>query len=198
MSAVHVPYLVSSMTLADVAEAAALEKRVFALPWSRRAFEYEIQRNPMSHFLVIRARGQPMTPTCHTPLLGYGGFWLIIDEGHVCTLAVKPEWRGRGLGELLLSNLIDRALAVEARTMTLEVRSSNTVAQSLYRKYGFAAAGVRKGYYADNGEDALIMTTECLTTAGYQRRFQALKALLARRLARPLVLPQDEQANAPG
>jgi len=196
VSALQVPYLVSSMTLADVAEAAALEKRVFALPWSRRAFEYEIQHNPMSHFVVIRSRGQPMTLACHTPLLAYGGFWLIIDEGHVCTLAVEPQWRGRGLGELLLANLIDRALAVEAMTMTLEVRSSNTVAQSLYRKYGFSPAGLRKGYYADNGEDAFIMTTKCLTTAGYQRRFQALKALLAQRLARPLVLPQGEQGNA--
>ena len=92
-------------------------------------------------------------------MLGYAGLWLLIDEAHISTIAVAPEWRGRGLGELLLASLLERAISIGADVATLEVRASNLVAQNLYRKYRFTVVGVRKGYYTDNFEDALVMTT---------------------------------------
>ncbi len=122
------------------------------------------------------------------PIVGYGGMWLMVDEAHISTLAAHPDWRGQGVGELLLLAMIDRAAEIGADEVTLEVRVTNSVAQSLYRKYGFQVAGRRKGYYSDNGEDALIMSTPPITTAAYSRRMQELKAGLFKRLARPATI----------
>ncbi len=90
-------------------------------------------------------------------MIGYGGMWIIIDEAHVTNIAVCPAYRGRKFGERLLRRLIAEAIAQGAGKMTLEVRVSNYQAQGLYRKLGFADAGLRRGYYTDNQEDALIM-----------------------------------------
>ena len=115
------------------------------------------------------------------PIIGFAGIWLMVDEAHLVTIAVAPGQRGKGLGELLLVTMIDLACILGATVMTLEVRVSNHVAQSLYRKYGFKNEGVRRRYYSDNGEDALIMTTDNLTSASYQAHYQELKrALLAK------------------
>jgi len=190
------PFVVQKMIPADVPAVAALEQITFTMPWSIHAFEYEVRNNPMAHFFVIRP-GPQMLPeqrlhTAESPswnrgssprtILGYGGLWLIVDEGHICTLAVHPNWRGRGLGELLLHTMIEQAMQLDAVVATLEVRASNHVAQSLYDKYGFVRVGLRKGYYADNHEDALIMTTEPLSSLAYREHFQKLKAILQPKL----------------
>jgi len=94
------------------------------------------------------------------PILGFAGMWLMFDEAHITTIGVSPRVRGKGLGELLLVHLFDEAGKIGAHRLTLEVRVSNDVAQRLYRKYTFREEGVRKRYYSDNGEDALIMWTE--------------------------------------
>jgi len=197
----RIPYVVERMALADVPEVGALEREVFTLPWSNHAFEYELQYNPMAHFVVVRRREvdggeKPPAPLgafsrlrprrARQPVLGYGGFWLIVDEAHICTLAVHPEWRGQGLGELLLAHMIDQATALNAAVATLEARTSNLTAQRLYHKYGFEVVGLRKGYYSDNHEDALIMTTAILVSAGYQSHFQTLKSSLQERLSAQL------------
>ncbi len=115
------------------------------------------------------------------PIVGYGGLWLMVDEAHITTIAVAPEYRERSLGELLLNNLIDHSFDLQARILTLEVRVSNIVAQNLYSKYGFQVVGKRRRYYTDNGEDALIMSTETLLTPEYQTRIaELLKQLFAR------------------
>jgi len=191
------PYIVERMALADVPEVGALERMVFTLPWSNHAFEYELQYNPMAYFVVVRQRevgeeAQHPVPAgvirrlvskrARQPVLGYGGFWLIVDEAHICTLAVHPEWRRRGLGELLLLHMVDHATALNAAVATLEVRTSNLPAQRLYHKYGFEIVGLRKGYYSDNHEDALIMTTSPLVSASYQNQMQEVKSALHRRL----------------
>jgi ribosomal-protein-alanine N-acetyltransferase len=178
-----IPYLVKDMSLADVKEVAALEELIFPLPWSARAFEYELRHNPMAHFAVLRPSISDRDRQEPPGVLGYAGFWLIVDEAHICTLGVHPDWRGRGLGELLLAHLIDRATERGAAVVTLEVRVSNLVAQSMYRKYGFVPAGLRRRYYSDNNEDAVIMTTEVITSPSYQRRLAGLKASLWQRLA---------------
>jgi len=185
------PYAVEKMAVSDVPAVATLEKVVFSLPWSAHAFEYELRYNPMAHFIVVRPVAEEDSAgrardgrrkLIPQPIVGYGGLWQILDEGHICTLAVHPEWRRRGLGELLLVNLIDLATALDAAVATLEARASNLAAQRLYRKYGFQVVGLRKGYYSDNHEDALIMTTDVLSAASFQERFQALKAALRQKL----------------
>jgi ribosomal-protein-alanine N-acetyltransferase len=106
---------------------------------------------------------------------GFVGLWIMVDEAHIINIAVREACRGKGIGELLLISSIDLATRLKASVVTLEVRSSNTVAQSLYSKYGFSKAGVRRGYYTDNKEDAFIMTTDIITAEAFRQRFQKLK-----------------------
>ena len=115
-------------------------------------------------------------------LAGYAGLWLMVDEAHVTTIGVRPQFRGRGYGELLLVTLIEAALDIHARWLTLEVRVSNETAQNLYRKYGFQDAGTRKRYYSDNNEDALIMWTDELHGKPFQDRYRRLRQKLSERL----------------
>ncbi len=209
----EIPYTVEPMSIADVPAVAALERMVFPVPWPAGAFEYELRYNPMSYFVLVRPRrsrpsqnhssqqsadsGAPRALPPST-ILGYGGFWFIVDEAHICTLAVHPDWRGRGLGELLLVHLIERATQIGAAFVTLEVRASNSTAQAMYRKYGLAQTGLRKGYYSDNREDAIIMTTDLISSAGFQRRLQELKASLWAKLSSQevVVTSQDNEPRS--
>jgi ribosomal-protein-alanine N-acetyltransferase len=117
-------------------------------------------------------------------VVGYAGLWMMVNEAHITTIAVAPEYQGRGLGELLLLTLIDYALEHGALCVTLEVRVSNHVAQSLYRKYTFRETGLRRRYYSDNGEDAYIMTTEDLHSPHFQEVLARNRRALMERLAR--------------
>jgi [ribosomal protein S18]-alanine N-acetyltransferase len=118
-------------------------------------------------------------------IIGFAGLWLMVDEAHITTIAMHPDFRQRGLGEFLLVSLIDTAYEIGARWVTLEVRVSNIVAQSLYRKYGFHQAGVRHRYYSDNQEDALIMWTDEINSPAYKQKFQELKSALQEKLEAP-------------
>jgi ribosomal-protein-alanine N-acetyltransferase len=137
-----------SMTLQDIGTIAAIERESFTAPWTENAFRHELTQNLFAKYMVMEHNGV---------ILGYGGMWLIVDEAHVTNIAVREPYRGRGLGERLLRELMRTARWMGARRMTLEVRVSNGVAQGLYRKLGFVPSGVRPGYYSDNREDALIM-----------------------------------------
>ena len=117
-------------------------------------------------------------------VVGYAGLWLMVNEAHITTIAVSPDYQGHGVGELLLLALVDRAIQLDALCVTLEVRVTNHVAQSLYRKYTFHETGMRKRYYSDNGEDALIMTTEDVNTAHFQEVLAHNRRELLERLAR--------------
>ncbi|MEI6045442.1 MAG: ribosomal protein S18-alanine N-acetyltransferase [Chloroflexota bacterium] len=141
------------------------------------------------------------------PVIGYGGVWLMMDEAHITTLGVSPEYRGKAIGEFLLVGLIDVAMQLGASWLTLEVRVSNTVAQNLYRKYTFKEAGVRRKYYTDNNEDAYIMWSEEITKPAFQEKYAILKKELFERLETeghlaakvdsnvPLVKPEDFPSN---
>jgi len=139
---------------------------------------------------VRRAVGQllrPFTrPTSTLPsnerIVGFAGMWLMLDEAHVTTIGVKPELRGQGLGELLFATLMEIAMNVGARRVTLEVRVSNQSAQALYRKYTFREEGIRRRYYSDNNEDALIMWSEALDSPHYQQRFREIRESLGSKL----------------
>ncbi len=138
--------------------------------------------------LISRIRRRRASPA---PIVGYGGFWLMAGEAHISTIAVRPELRRRGIGELLLVTMLDRATELGAEVATLEVRVSNIAAQSLYRKYGFRRVGLRPRYYRNN-EDALIMTTDRLTSASFQSRLQGLKVALREKLARGFTPPPPD------
>lgn len=113
--------------------------------------------------------------------VGFAGMWIYVDEAHIATLATHPNWRGRGIGEALLIDLIREAQRRHALSATLEVRLSNHIAQNLYRKYGLEEAGRRKSYYQDNREDALIMTVNGILDPTYCTRLNALEKRLEAR-----------------
>lgn len=136
------------MQVTDLDGVMAVEQLSFQTPWSRQAFVQELTQNQYALYLVARAAGT---------VVGYVGTWIVLDEAHVTNVAVHPGWRGRGIGERLMLRLIAEAVLRRAVRMTLEVRTNNTAAQNLYGKLGFKPAGIRKGYYTDTKEDALIM-----------------------------------------
>lgn len=116
-------------------------------------------------------------------IAGFVGIWRMVDEAHIVSIGVRTEYRGLGLGELLLLAVIEQAIEHELRHVTLEVRVSNHVAQNLYKKYGFTERGLRKGYYTDNREDALIMTTPLILTEAYKTHLRDLAAAYESRRA---------------
>ncbi len=119
-------------------------------------------------------------------IVGFAGIWIMADEAHITNIAMRESYRRLGVGELLLISIIDRATELNARFITLEVRVSNTAAQSLYHKYGFNQVGLRRGYYTDDGEDAILMTTENVTSAPFQAQLQQLKQAHSRKWRVPL------------
>jgi len=122
-------------------------------------------------------------PVIQKYLVGFSGLWMMADEAHVTNLAVRQQYRGKGLGELLLLASIDLAAELNASFLTLEVRASNLAAQSLYGKYGFMQMGVRRGYYLDNREDAIIMTTDSISSEPFREQVRQLREALAKKLA---------------
>lgn len=140
-----------AMTLMDVPEILEIEQEAFSCPWTEEAFRNELINNHFARYMVIVHDGR---------IIGYGGMWVIIDEAHITNIAIRGDYRGKGIGESLLTEMQKLAIYFGAVRMTLEVRASNEVAKGLYRKLGFEEAGVRPGYYSDNQEDALIMWAE--------------------------------------
>lgn len=119
--------------------------------------------------------GDESPPLNRHKIIGFAGFWVVGDEAHIINIAVREAYRRRGLGELLLMSIIDLSKKRKARNVTLEVRVSNSAAQGLYAKHGFNYVGVRKSYYIDNSEDALLMSTEDINTAAFQAKLRQLK-----------------------
>jgi len=142
--------LVEPMRLDDVQAVHEIERLSFSTPWPAYAFEQELRGNRLARYVVARAGER---------VVGFAGVWLMVDEAHITTFGVHPEWRRQGIGRQLLLNLMDLGATLRARRMTLEVRVSNEPAQGLYRSFGFEIVGRRPRYYTDDGEDALVMTT---------------------------------------
>lgn len=139
---------VRPMCIEDLKDIMIVERLCFSIPWSESAFIEEITKNKFAIYFSAHINGKAV---------GYCGMWKVCDEGHITNVAVHPEYRKNGIGSLLVEALISKAREVNVERMTLEVRKNNIWAQLLYKKYGFQVEGIRKGYYADNGEDALIM-----------------------------------------
>lgn len=136
------------MRLDDIPIVCEIEREAFTSPWTAGAFHNELTNNQFAHYMIMDYGGE---------VAGYGGMWLIIDEAHITNIAVRDRYRGKKLGERLLTELQRTARFLGAVRMTLEVRTSNYIAQRLYEKMGFRSVGVRRGYYTDNHEDAIIM-----------------------------------------
>jgi ribosomal-protein-alanine N-acetyltransferase len=206
----------------DIEPVQDIERRSFTTSWSANTYRHELRHPSNSRYIVGRASTTPPPPRAPTqsprrgllaqlfpsifgmtasphpspyPIVGYGGLWLSVDEGHITTIAVAPEYRGRGIGELLLNGLIDQAMVLDADMLTLEVRVSNLVAQQLYLKYGFKPAGTRTRYYTDNSEDALIMWTESIHAPAYQERLHDLRERLFERLRLEAAEPPPPAAD---
>jgi ribosomal-protein-alanine N-acetyltransferase len=194
MSAADFPFVVEPMHLDDIPQVMTIERGSFPLPWPERAYHYELSQNQNSHYVVLRPTSEAdpehwwhalkrvWRRNLRPQIIGYGGFWLIAGEAHISTIAIDPNWRRGGLGELLLWDMLKRAVPLEVFEATLEVRVSNQVAQNLYHKYGFEKVGRRRRYYQDNGEDAWIMTVANFDGQAYQSRLDQLGRDLQRRL----------------
>lgn len=139
---------VRPMAAEDLEQVAALERQCFSTPWSPKAFEEELENELALYF--VAAEG--------ALICGYIGFWKIVDEGHITNVAVLEEYRGRGIGGMLLAQAVETARTAGLKLLTLEVRRSNMPAIALYKKVGFVELGFRKRYYRAPEEDALIMT----------------------------------------
>ncbi|GED34644.1 MULTISPECIES: ribosomal protein S18-alanine N-acetyltransferase [Brevibacillus] len=136
------------MTMQDVGAVAELERLSFSTPWPHDAFVNELTKNPNARYVVVVHQNR---------IIAYCGMWIIIDEAHITNVAVHPLYRGKKVGLGLMIKMMNVARMFHAKSMTLEVRPSNTVARSMYTKLGFKEHGVRKRYYSDNNEDAIIM-----------------------------------------
>ncbi len=160
-------YVLRYMRIEDIPAVATIDGLSFPTPWPPRSYAFEINNSETSHMIVLESRqvlrgwrkiwSRLMGRVEMLTIVGYAGLWCIGGEAHVSTIAVHPEWRGKGLGEVLLNGLLNRALSLAAEYSVLEVRVGNTSAQALYVKYGYEIIGRRKNYYRDNNEDAFLM-----------------------------------------
>lgn len=201
--------VVEPMEVEDIPQVLEVDRESYTLPWPASAYRREILHNRNARYFVLRQTDDPpsegglahderpkfpfgffrrplradgATGERTGAILGYAGMWLMLDEAHITTIAMRNSWRGKGLGELLLASLVETAFDIGAHRITLEVRVSNEPAQNLYRKYGFSTKGVRPRYYSDNNEDAFIMWSESLKDPDYLKRIAQLKRGIERRM----------------
>ncbi len=162
MLTVPAPYSLRPMVVDDIPAVLEIDRLSFPTPATEQLFLNELTDNKLAHYQVLIRAGED-----DETILGYAGFWLIAGEIHVSTIAVHPDERGRGRGEWLLLNLLLLACGLDSLLVTLEVRRSNLTAQALYHKYRFEEVGMRRRYYRDTGEDALLMTVDFAEQRNY-------------------------------
>lgn len=140
---------IRKMTLADLEQVVAIDQASFSLPWPARSFQFELTDNVASRSWVAELDGR---------IVGMIVLWLIVDEAHIATIATHPDFRQQGIGKKLLIHALGSVKAEGAQRAFLEVRAANTLAQEMYRKFGFVVDGRRPRYYKDNNEDAILMS----------------------------------------
>src|ERR1700716_1881013 len=166
--------VIEEMSLDDIPAVQEIEKEIFLTPWPRNAYRRELSQNQLATYIVLREEDE---------IIGYAGLWKMHDEAHVTTVGVRLRDQGKGYGMALMLALIERAYAMESRWMTLEVRASNQGAMALYERLGFKVIGRRRGYYTDDGEDAVVMWSDSLLTPVFQDRFNQLREKYAEGIA---------------
>ncbi len=181
------PYQVRPLEARDIPAVMSVDRLAFADPWPESAYIQELYFNPNAHYFILQLMqpshkrwqwGKRASRADH--ILGFTGMRVEMGKGHISTLAIRPEWRGRGLGELLLLTALIQAVEDQAHSVTLEVRISNQVAQALYTKYGFTTISRLYQYYSDH-EDAYLMRTGPLDL-DYQRYLGAQYHKILKRL----------------
>lgn len=206
-------YSMRPMEKNDLGQVTDIDREAFPTQWPPANYTQELN-NRLAHYIVLcddsRTSLVPPTPPQKNimswlkPLLGraeepavdpepvemayiigFSGIWVMAEEAHITNIAVRKEYQRRGFGEMLILGTIDLSLELNAIIMTLEVRASNKSAQALYLKYGFAKVGIRRGYYLDNREDAIIMTTESITSVPFRDRVARLREALAEKMDMP-------------
>ena len=165
------PLYIRKMQTKDLPRVVEIERQCFGERWTINAFANELANTASSYFVALQGE----------ILVGYSGYWLILEEAHITTIGVEPRFQRNGFGEVMLMNLIDHSARAGAKWLTLEVRASNASAQRLYERYGFTSLGKRRAYYQDNNEDALIMWTENIGQPIYQERLDRLRQGLGKR-----------------
>lgn len=135
--------------LQHLQDIALIEQLSFSIPWSVDSIRNELEANTRAVYMAAVSD--------QNKVIGYAGMWDILGEGHITNIAVHPDFRNKGIASKLLNEIISCAIKRNIKSLTLEVRKSNFAAISLYKKFGFVEYGIRKGYYEDNGEDAIIM-----------------------------------------
>jgi ribosomal-protein-alanine N-acetyltransferase len=163
----------------DVATVQEIEREIFATPWPRNAYHRELASRSTAHYVVLRQEGMTeVPPRFHAPdldpsMVGYGGMWRMYDEAHVTTIGVRLDLQHHGYGRILFAGLVQAAYDMGAKWVTLEVRTSNENAMRMYEGFGFKVIGRRKGYYTDNGEDAIVMWSDSILSPRFRRAYEA-------------------------
>lgn len=149
---------IETMKIEDIQQVSRLDRICFPTPWSESAYITEVH-NPSGYYIVLKEGDK---------VVGFAGEWVIMDEAHITTIGVDPEYRRRGYAEQMLINLLEEAIKRGAKRAILEVRRYNTAAQNLYRKYGFEPMAIRKGYYTNNNEDAIVMWLNDMSSSAFK------------------------------
>jgi ribosomal-protein-alanine N-acetyltransferase len=161
----------------DVNQVTEIDREVFPTLWPPANYEREL-KNGLAHYIVATDEGEGQY------IMGFAGLWMLVDEAHITNIAVREKHRRQGIGEALLIAIIELAIELGAQLITLEVRASNAEAQKLYAKYGFVRVGLRRGYYTDNREDAVLMSIEDVKSA--EAQLESLKQAHAEEMKRLL------------
>jgi [ribosomal protein S18]-alanine N-acetyltransferase len=162
----------------DVATVQEIEREIFATPWPRNAYYRELASRGSAHYVVLRQEGlveRPpgfKAPDFDPTIIGYGGMWRMYDEAHVTTIGVRLDLQHHGFGRILFAGLVQAAYDMGAKWVTLEVRTTNDNAMKMYEGFGFKVIGRRKGYYTDNGEDAIVMWSDSIHSPRFRRAYE--------------------------
>jgi [ribosomal protein S18]-alanine N-acetyltransferase len=190
------------MREADISTVQEIEREIFATPWPRNAYYRELASRSSAHYVILRQEGNVEKPAnlkgseLDPSIIGYGGMWRMYDEAHVTTIGVRRDMQHRGYGRALFAGLVQAAYDMGAKWVTLEVRTTNENAMRMYEAFGFKVIGRRKGYYTDNGEDAIVMWSDSIHSPRFRRAYEAnLERIEAdvRGLRRELITREEQQ-----
>ena len=157
--------MIEPMREADVPAVQIIERDIFSTPWPRNAYYRELASRNSAHYIVLRRQRDD-------EIVGYAGMWRMYDEAHVTTIGVRHDMQHGGFGRVLFAALVQAAYDMGAKWVTLEVRTSNENAMRMYEAFGFKVIGRRKGYYTDNGEDAIVMWSDSIHSPRFRRAYE--------------------------
>jgi ribosomal-protein-alanine N-acetyltransferase len=156
------------MRESDVPTVQEIERHIFSTPWPRNAYYRELSSRNSAYYVVLKRELDDGMDT-----IGYGGMWRMYDEAHVTTIGVRRDMQHNGYGRILFAGLVQAAYDMGAKWITLEVRASNDNAMRLYEGFGFKVIGRRRGYYTDNGEDAIVMWSDSIHSPRFKVAYRA-------------------------